>query len=132
MTLLGRMTVPGRADQVQEARGFTRRMIGERHPNADVAALLISEVVTNSVIHSDSGLAGGTVTITVIAVACGIRVEVIDDGGQSVPTLRHPADGMAEGGRGLQLLDGLSAEWGYFQGEFGTVTWFELAEPTPE
>ncbi|HUZ23183.1 MAG TPA: ATP-binding protein [Streptosporangiaceae bacterium] len=129
--LLGTLTVSGRPDQVTAARAFAGKAIGEQHPCADTAVLLVSEVVTNSVIHSNSRRDGGTITITVIAVGHGIRVEVIDEGGTTVPALRLRDDELAEGGRGLQLLDDLSARWDYYQDAAGTVTWFELTEELP-
>jgi hypothetical protein len=38
------------------------------------------------------------------------------------------ADGEAEGGRGLWLVDMLSARWGYQRGGGFATTWFELAQ----
>jgi len=40
------------------------RVLGESHPDADVAVLLASELVTNSVLHSGSTVPGGVVTVT--------------------------------------------------------------------
>jgi hypothetical protein len=64
--------------------------------------------------HSESGRQGGTVTITLIYVTDGIRVEVIDDGSQNEPAVR-PSElksvELAESGRGLQLVEFLSANW---------------------
>jgi anti-sigma regulatory factor (Ser/Thr protein kinase) len=42
-----------------------------------------------------------------------------------VPELR-PADGEAEGGRGLQLVEQLAARWSWYRDSRKTVTWFEL------
>jgi anti-sigma regulatory factor (Ser/Thr protein kinase) len=132
IALLGSLTVPGRPDQATVARAFARQAIGELHPCAGTAVLLVSEVVTNSIIHSNSRRDGGTITITVIAVGHGIRVEVIDAGSATVPALRTCDDELAMGGRGLQLLDDLSARWDFCQDAAGTVTWFELSEPPDE
>ena len=49
--------VPG---QVRLARAFVARVLGESHPHADVAVLLASELVTNSVLHSGSAVSGGS------------------------------------------------------------------------
>ena len=78
---------------------------GGRRLDADVALLLYSELVTNSVRHSGSAVPGGVVTVTVAAAATGIvRVEVTDRIGDGVPVLPSaPADGEAEGSRGLWL-----------------------------
>jgi len=134
LALLGSLTVPGRPDQVTAARAFARQAIGEQHPCAGTAVLLVSETVTNSVLHSNSRRDGGTITITitVIATGHGIRIEVIDEGGATVPALRTRDSELTEGGRGLQLLDDLSARWDYYQDTAGTVTWFELTEPPRE
>jgi hypothetical protein len=39
---------------------------------------------------------------------------------------------MAESGRGLQLVEFLSANWDYCRDTAGSVTWFELAEHPDE
>lgn len=44
------LTVPGRAEQVSEARAFARRLLGSQHSCVDTVVLLLSEVVTNSVL----------------------------------------------------------------------------------
>ena len=54
-----------------------------------------------------------------------IRVEVTDRAGPGTPELR-PADRDAEGGRGLQLVAGLAARWGWRRRGGRLVTWFEL------
>jgi serine/threonine-protein kinase RsbW len=128
--LLGSLTIPGRAEHVAEARGFVRRTLGADCAEADTAILLTSELVTNSIQHSRSRRDGGTITITLIAVPDGIRAEVIDEGGATDPMLPSTQAGpvaLDENGRGLQLVQMLSARWSYAHDEAGTVTWFELA-----
>lgn len=130
--LLGSLTIPGQAEHVAEARAFVSRTLGADCPEADTVILLTSELVTNSIQHSRSGRDGGTITITLIAVPDGIRAEVIDEGGPTHPMLScsqvEPAP-LTENGRGLQLVQMLSARWSYAHDEAGTVTWFELATP---
>ena len=130
--LLGSLTIPGRAEHVAEARAFVGRTLGAECAETDLAILLTSELVTNSIQHSRSGRNGGTITITLIAVPDGIRAEVIDEGGATNPMLScgqvEPA-ALAENGRGLQLVQMLSARWSFAHDEAGTVTWFELASP---
>ena len=83
--------------------------------------LLLSDLVTNSVRHSGSGLPGQTVTVTVCSEGGIIRVEVIDRSGPTVPVLK-PGDVEAEDSRGLGLVDALAARWGFEQhGDHGTV-----------
>lgn len=130
--LLGSLTVPGEPAHLHRARGFVADKLNDGHACSEIAVLLTSELVTNSVQHSNSSHPGGTVTIALIAIPGGdIRVEVIDDGRATVPAL-NPAPPelleLTERGRGLHLVDTLSAQWGYYCDTEGTVTWFELAE----
>jgi len=63
--------------------------------------------------------------VTVRAAGGVVRVEVTDRGGRGVPQLR-PCGGEAEDGRGLGLVAGLAASWGWRRSGGRTVTWFEL------
>jgi anti-sigma regulatory factor (Ser/Thr protein kinase) len=126
-----RLVIFGRPEQVSAARAFVRRVLGLGHPGCERVALLTSELVTNSVNHSNSRLDGGLITVTVRAAADRVRVEVRDDGGPTAPMLRCDDD-LAEAGRGLRLVDAYSLTWDYYCHGTGTVTWFEcLPEPLP-
>jgi anti-sigma regulatory factor (Ser/Thr protein kinase) len=115
----------GRPEQVREARAFVARVLGPSHPCGQVAVLLASELVTNSVRHGGSGMPGEAVTVTVVAWDAGVRVEVTDRKADGVPVLR-PSDGEAEGSRGLRLVEDLAVRWGYERGGGQATTWFEL------
>jgi anti-sigma regulatory factor (Ser/Thr protein kinase) len=133
--LLGRLTIPGRPERVRAARAFVAQTLDDGCACAPTAVLLTCELVTNSLQHSDSRRDGGTITVTLIAIPGGIRAEVTDEGGATVPALRSGdlrRPELADGGRGLQLVEMLSARWSYTRDEAGTVTWFELAEPVHE
>ena len=119
------VTVAGRAERARVARAFVGGVLGPGHPCGDVAGLLVSEIFGNSVRHSGSGAPGETVTVAVRAGDGVVRVEVTDRSGPGVPRLT-PAAWDAEGGRGLQLVAGLAARWGWRQHGGRTVTWFEL------
>jgi anti-sigma regulatory factor (Ser/Thr protein kinase) len=119
------VTLAGRAERARVARTFVGGVLGPGHPCRDVAVLLVSELFSNSLRHSGSGAPGGTVTVTVRGGGDMVRVEVADRGGPGVPRLL-PADGDADGGRGLWLVAGLAAWWGSWRSEGRTVTWFEL------
>jgi anti-sigma regulatory factor (Ser/Thr protein kinase) len=90
-----------------------------------VAVLLVSEVFGNSVRHSGSGAPGETVTVAVIAGDGIVRVEGTDRAGSGTPELR-PVGRDAAGGRGLQLVAGLAARWGWRRRGRPLVTWFEI------
>jgi anti-sigma regulatory factor (Ser/Thr protein kinase) len=127
------LTVPGgHHDQAHAARVFTTAVLTGHHPCAAVAVLLVSELVTNSMLHSDSRLPGGTITITVTGSSGCARVEVRDAGGASVPVVKAADGALAEDGRGLRLVSDLAVRWGYRREPDGLVTWFEVrAEPPP-
>jgi serine/threonine-protein kinase RsbW len=122
------VTLAGRPERARVARAFAVGVLGAGHPRGDDAALLVSELFGNSVRHSRSGAAGGTVTVAVRTGDGVVRVEVTDRGGPKVPG-PCSAGGDAEGGRGLQLVAGLAARWGWRQAGGRTVTWFELRHP---
>jgi anti-sigma regulatory factor (Ser/Thr protein kinase) len=129
--LLGSLTIPGEPVRVGEARRFATGILGAGHPCSDTAVLLTSELVTNSVQHSNSGRPCGAVTLTVISIPGGIRVEVIDDGAEATPTASadpHRQPDLADRGRGLELVEMLSARWSHYSDSAGRVTWFELTE----
>jgi serine/threonine-protein kinase RsbW len=126
-----RLVICGRAEQVRVARGFIRQVLGIGHPGLERVTLLTSELVTNSVNHSDSHLSGGTITVTVRTVGDVVRVEVTDDGGPTEPTVCRDDD-LAEAGRGLQLVEAYSLGWDYHQVGTRRMTWFECeSEPLP-
>jgi anti-sigma regulatory factor (Ser/Thr protein kinase) len=103
-------------------------VLGPRHPCTETAELLVSEIVSNSVLHSRPAGDGGMVTIVVDTGpddADGVRVAVTDGGGATLPEVRLPPDD-AESGRGMLLVDVLAADWGYEQSDDATTTWFEL------
>jgi anti-sigma regulatory factor (Ser/Thr protein kinase) len=120
------VTIEALAGQVAVARAFAGEVLGAGHPCLDVAVLLTSELVANSVRHSGSAVAGGQVTVTVSAGGYGVRVAVAERSGPGVPVLVPDADGGAEGGRGVRLVDALADRWGYERGGGLAVTWFEL------
>ena len=121
------VTLAGRPERARAARAFVSEVLGPGHPCGDVAVLLVSEIFSNSVRHSGSGAAGETVTVR--AGGGVVRVEVTDRAGPGTPELR-PASRDAEGGRGLQLVAGLAARWGWRRRRGGwLVTWFELSHP---
>jgi anti-sigma regulatory factor (Ser/Thr protein kinase) len=125
-TVLGSLTIPGHPEEVAAARAFvTRTLVSHRTGmDTDAAALLTSEIVTNAIQHTKSGVDGGTVTIVIIGVARGVLVEVIDDGSSGTPVVK--GDLYAAEGHGLFLVQHLAAQWGYLRDTTGTTVWFLL------
>jgi len=136
-TVLGSLTIPGRPEQVAAARAFVSRTLSSHQvgADADAATLLTSEIVTNAIQHTKSGVDNGTVTIVVIGVPHGVLVEIIDDGSAGTPIVK--GDLYAADGHGLFLVQHLAAQWGYLRDPAGTTVWFHLPaatrpQPVPE
>jgi anti-sigma regulatory factor (Ser/Thr protein kinase) len=122
---MGSLTIPGRPQHVREARAFVAKALGELHPALDTAVLLVSELVTNAVMHSTSRCSGGTVSILIVGAAGGMRIEVADEGSElSAPVVR--GDVYASDGHGLFLVQTLADQWGYLRDDHGTTVWFWL------
>lgn len=121
----GRREFPGRADQVALARRFAVEALGQRAELRDEVSLLVSEAVTNALLHSSSGHDQGAFTVVYELLPACVRVEVHDGGAPMVPRRRvHDLESMT--GRGLDLFEALADRWGYRGDERGRVVWFEL------
>jgi anti-sigma regulatory factor (Ser/Thr protein kinase) len=83
--------------------------------------LLVSEVVTNAVLHSN-GPAEAPILLTATVASDGIRVAVTDAGRGFTPG----AQARRGDGHGLYLLDKSATRWGIDRAG-GTRVWFELA-----
>jgi anti-sigma regulatory factor (Ser/Thr protein kinase) len=120
--------LPGTPQSVGAARLIARQLLGDEHPATETAVLLLSELVTNSVMHSKSGEPGGSVTVALCSGPAGILIQVRDDGGPSEPRVAPlTADG-AEHGYGLLLVDVLAERWGTISSPEGRITWCRVSE----
>lgn len=118
----------GVPESVSTVREFVRDTLGGDHPAGDVALLLASELVANSVRHSDSGRRpGGQVTVTVTVDGDRIQVDVVDEGSATgIPQVPGQPDELRESGRGLWLVQELSSGWGWQDIPTGRLVWFRL------
>lgn len=107
------------------ARQITEESTAETDPEVrDVVLLLVSELVTNAVLHGGPHAPHSMLGLTLDVRADRIRVEV-EDAGSSLPML---GDGDLDRvtGRGLLLVNRLSTKWGCTPSEFGKIVWFEM------
>jgi anti-sigma regulatory factor (Ser/Thr protein kinase) len=86
--------------------------------------LLVSELVSNAVMHSDAPPASAILLRARLLDEGAIRVEVIDRGSGFTAIPRDPAQ--PKGGYGLYLVDKQATRWGVDR-EGGTRVWFEIA-----
>ena len=87
----------------------------------DVASLLVSELVANSVLHAGTPLA-----VVITRRTRRLRIEV-QDGDIRQPARKHYSS-MATTGRGLMLVERLAADWGVRPLAAGKGVWFELSQ----
>lgn len=93
---------------------------------AEVALLLVSELVTNAVTHArtpthvEVGRFGHTVRV---AVSDGVPAGIDPGAG------RHSGRPGAPSGRGLRIVEAMAERWGVTVGDLGKTVWFELRVP---
>jgi anti-sigma regulatory factor (Ser/Thr protein kinase) len=87
----------------------------------ETAQLLLSEVVTNAVLHAQ-----GEIHVSVACDGGRVRVEVAD-ASRNAPAPRR-ASAHATTGRGMMLVDAIAAAWGVERRPPGKVVWFEVVE----
>ena len=87
----------------------------------DTAALLTSEIVTNSVLHARTDI-----EVTVARLDDGVAIEV-SDGSRRAPVRRVQLD-EATTGRGIELLEQLAAQWDVSLREDGKTVRFTISE----
>lgn len=88
--------------------------------------LLLSEVVTNAVLHSSAPI-DAPIFVTAGMTTDAVRVAVTDAGDGFTPQPRPPE--VTHGGYGLYLVDKAANRWGVDQVS-GTRVWFELPRTT--
>ena len=117
-----RTVLPSDATSARAARQFLQQASCAEHMATvlEDAQLLVSELVGNAVRH---GLPPIEVAVKCVGEKC-LEVRVRDTG-REPPTAR-PGGVEAEGGRGLQLVDLLSSDWGTETDALGKTVWFRL------
>jgi|SRR3954447_3378752 anti-sigma regulatory factor (Ser/Thr protein kinase) len=112
------LSTPSRARRfaARALRGTTHTALG------DDVILLVSELVTNAVLHTD-----GPITLTVETSRHLVRVEIRDN----VPELVSlPAADDAEHGRGLPIVERVAHAWDADPViDDGKVVWAEIRDP---
>jgi anti-sigma regulatory factor (Ser/Thr protein kinase) len=117
---------PAVPSSVPAARRWAHQQLtlrGIDDATARTAALLVSELATNAVVHTRS--ARFTVCLDQ---ADDIEIAVLDHDTETVPRPRA-SGGWDTGGRGLVLVQGLSDMWGIAQAGDGKWVWSRLQLP---
>ncbi|MEU2760220.1 ATP-binding protein [Streptomyces sp. NPDC007094] len=119
--------LPAHPESVAGARELTRTRLDAWQLGRDVgdaAVLIVSELVTNAVVHT----ASTRVVCELSRFGERLRIAVQDQGHPSCgPRLRASSDD--EHGRGLVLVDAMSSAWGAHDAQHssGRIVWAELS-----
>jgi anti-sigma regulatory factor (Ser/Thr protein kinase) len=120
-------TFPAIPQSVHAARRFAiDALSGAPSSTLDAVELMVSELATNCIRHERTSF-----HITILGSAREIRIEVTDSG-TGTPTMRSPGPDEPSG-RGLQIVDMLSASWGVEpESPAGKTVWFTMPAPSSE
>ena len=116
-----RTTLPASVSTPAAARAVARDAVarGRAGVRVEDVALVVSELVTNAVLHGD-----GEITLDVVVEESRVHIAV-EDGDLSTPApVERPPD--AETGRGLMLVSKIAAQWGVRSGDHGKVVWADV------
>ncbi|MFI9611807.1 SpoIIE family protein phosphatase [Streptomyces sp. NPDC052023] len=110
-------------EAVRHARRFTRRTLRAWGvtTHLDAVLLVVSELVTNALVHTD-----GPVRLDLTLVDSRLRLAVADTSPRT-PVKPTSIGWEATGGRGLLLVEALSAAWGTVPASGGKQVWSEIA-----
>jgi anti-sigma regulatory factor (Ser/Thr protein kinase) len=113
------LTLPAAGTSPRESRRFVARQLDlwGLEDCVDALVLLVSELVTNALLHARTDM-------TVVVVRDGdstVRLEV-SDGSRALPAQRRYSE-FAGTGRGLNMVDALAAGWGVRVEGRGKTVW---------
>ena len=110
--------------EVRRARAFIRANYPTAAGQLDTVLLLVSELITNAVLHGRSSV---RMTMTVYA-GGGVLIGVSDDS-SALPRQRSARRDDVDG-RGLQIVRELSDDWGFVSvgPAGGKIVWFRIAQ----
>ncbi|MFF9410153.1 SpoIIE family protein phosphatase [Streptomyces anandii] len=110
-------------EAVRHARRFARRTLrswGVGDDDIDAALLIVSELVTNGLVHTD-----GQVRLDITLVNHRLRLAVADSSPRT-PIKPTSIGWEATGGRGILLVEAMSAAWGSLPVSGGKQVWSEM------
>jgi anti-sigma regulatory factor (Ser/Thr protein kinase) len=118
--------VPRRA-AIRAARDATSVIASLLPDRADDLRLLVSEVVTNSIVHRSGDGRDGWLRLRLLRGDGRVRVEVSNPGSEFSFERTAKPGSLRESGWGMYLLESLADRWGVSSDNGCTCVWFELA-----
>ncbi|MDF3292799.1 ATP-binding protein [Streptomyces silvisoli] len=124
-----RRTFPGRPEELRNVRQWTRHILSGS-PRVEDAALVVTELGSNALLHTASGDEPGTFRVSLATSGGGITVSVADLGAaKNEPSVQDPAEEDPHG-RGLGLVVALAQHVDIDGDEHGrTITAYLMPVP---
>jgi serine/threonine-protein kinase RsbW len=121
---------PSAPRQVGVARQFVASLLNGS-PLRDDAVVVVSELFTNALRHTESGKPGGLVVVSVIQWPQGVRIAVTDQGSAGQPVIRNPNPNRqpVDSGNGLYLVARLSGRLEWHEDSWGRTICAVLGTP---
>jgi len=123
------LTCPGFPEEISRARRWTRDIL-TNSPHADDAALIVTELGANALVHTASGDDIGTFHVSLAVSALVIAISVTDSGSPTAPRIKHPGT-EATHGRGLGIVTALADNVEIHGDQLGRTITAELLLPHP-
>jgi len=114
-----RLRLPPEPASAGAARRFVAAALEAYPIDIDVVSLLVSELVSNVVLHAHTPL-----EVSVCQRGKHIRVSVADES-PLIPAMKQYAPDSVTG-RGLTMIDSAAERWGIDESADGKAVWFEM------
>lgn len=101
------------------------RGLGQYAPDAEIIA---SELVTNAIQHASSADPADKIGVTLMHVWEGEAISVVVTDSSPLPPVKHQTTTGSDHGRGLQIVEALSARWGWSHEPGGKSVYAILAK----
>ncbi len=126
------LDLPAAPQSAAAARRFANAALAEWRLSAlaDDVDLVISELITNALLHARADrrvTPGAVIRLDLDLDGDGLVCRVAD--GSALPPTPEQAGDTSESGRGLLLVEALSAGWGWSHEPHGKVVWARFDAP---
>jgi anti-sigma regulatory factor (Ser/Thr protein kinase) len=93
------------------------------------AEIITSELVTNAIQHANStGPTTDKISVTLMRVWDEEAISIVVTDSSSLPPVKRETTAVSDRGRGLQIVEALSAYWGWYHEQRGKAVYAILAE----
>jgi len=117
--IVDRLRLPPEPASASAARRFVAAALASYDIDIDVVSLLVSELVSNVVLHAHTPL-----EVSLRTSGAHIRVTVADES-STIPAMKQYAPDSVTG-RGLTMIDSAAERWGIDENGDGKAVWFEM------